>query len=44
MTSAEPDSAVSRAQGQAYRLCGGPQPPDLVPPPGHAVGDGKIRA
>ena len=43
-TSTEPDSSVSRAQGQAYRLCGGPQPSNPVPPPGPAVGDGKIRA
>ena len=43
-TSAEPDSSVSRAQGQAYRLCGRPMPPDPVPPPGPAVGGGKIRA
>ena len=44
MTSAELDSSVSRAQGQAYHLCGRPQPPNPVPPPGPAVGDGKIRA
>ena len=44
VTSAELDSSVSRAQGQAYHLCGGPQPPNSVPPPGLAVGDGKIRA
>ena len=36
-TSAEPDSSVSRAQGQAYRLCGSPRPPDPVPPPGPTV-------
>ena len=44
VTSAKPDSSVSRAQGQAYRLCGGPQPPDPVPPSGPTVGGGKIRA
>ena len=43
VTSMELDSSVSRAQGQAYRLCGGPQPPDPVPPPGPVVGGGKIR-
>ena len=43
-TSAEPNSSVSRAQGQAYRLCGSPRPPDLVPPSGPVVGGGKIRA
>ena len=43
-TYAEPDSSVSRAQGQAYRLCGSPRPPDPVPPPGPAAGGGKIRA
>ena len=43
-TSAEPDSSVSRAQGQVYRLCGSPRPPDLVSPPGPAVRGGKIRA
>ena len=42
--SVEPDSAVSRAQGQVYHLCGGPQPPDPVPPPGPVVVGGKIRA
>ena len=44
VTSAELDSSVSRAQGQAHRLCGSPRPPDLVPPPGPAVRGGKIRA
>ena len=45
MTSVELDSSISRAQGQAYRLYGHPQPPDPgVPPPSPAVGDGKIRA
>ena len=44
VTSVEPDSSVSRAQGQVYRLCEGPQPPDLVSPPGPAVEGGKIRA
>ena len=44
VTSMEPDSSVSRAQGQAYRLCGHPQPPDSVPPPGPTVEGGKIRA
>ena len=43
-TSAEPDSSVSRAQGQAYRLCGSPRQPDPIPPPGPTVGGGKIRA
>ena len=27
------ESSVPRAQGQVYHLRGGPQPPDLVPPP-----------
>ena len=44
MTSVELDSSVSQAQGQAYRLYGHPQPPDLVPHPGPTVEDGKIRA
>ena len=44
VTSEELDSSVSRAQGQAYRLYGHPQPPDSVPPPGPAVEGGKIRA
>ena len=44
MTSMELDSSGSRAQGQAYHQCGGPQPPDLVPPPGPVVVCGKIRA
>ena len=44
VTSAELDSSVSRAQGQVYRLCGFPQPPDPVPPPGPTVEGGKIRA
>ena len=44
VTSAELDSFVSRAQGQAYRLCGSPRPLDPVPPPSLAVGGGKIRA
>ena len=43
-TAAELDSSVSRAQGQVYRLCGGPQPPEPVPPPGPMVVGGKIRA
>ena len=43
-TSAKLDSAVSRAQGQVYRLCGRPALPDPVPPPGPAVEGGKIRA
>ena len=43
-TAAELDSSVSRAQGQAYHQCGGPQPPDPVPPPGPVVVGGKIRA
>ena len=44
VTSAEPDSAVSQAQGQAHRLCGSPRPPDPVSPSGPAVEGGKIRA
>ena len=44
VTSAELDSSVSRAQGQAYRLCGRPRQPNPVSPPGPAVGGGKIRA
>ena len=44
VTSVELDSSVSRAQGQAYHLCGGPQPPDPVPPPGPVVIGGKLRA
>ena len=44
VTSGKPDSAVSRAQGQAHRLCGSPRPPDPISPPGPAVGGGKIRA
>ena len=44
MTSVELDSSGSRAQGQVYHLCGGPQPPDLVPPPSPVVVCGKIRA
>ena len=43
-TPAELDSSVPQAQGQAYRLFGSPRPPDPVPPPGLAVGGGKIRA
>ena len=43
-TAAESDSSVSRAQGQAYHMCGGPQPPNLVPPPGPAVRGGDIQA
>ena len=42
-TSVEPDSSVSRAQGQVYRLCGSPRPPDPVSPPGPAIRGGKIR-
>ena len=37
VTYVEPDSAVSRAQGQVYHLCGSPRPPDPVPPPGPAI-------
>ena len=44
VTSVELDSSVSQAQGQVYHLCGGPQQPDPVPPPGPTVGDGKILA
>ena len=44
VTSVELGSSVSRAQGQVYHLCGRPRPPDPVPPPGPAVGGGKIRA
>ena len=44
VTSVELDSSVSRAQGQVYRLCGRPQPPDPVPAPGPVVVGGKIRA
>ena len=44
VTSTEPDSSVSRAQGQVYCLCGSPRPPDPVPPSGPAVKGGKIRA
>ena len=44
VTSAELDSYESRAQGQAYRLCGGPQPPGPVPPPSPVVRGGKIWA
>ena len=44
VTSMELDSSVCRAQGQVYRLCGGPQPLDPVPPPSPAVEGGKIRA
>ena len=44
VTSTEPDSFVSRAQGQVYHLCESPRPPDPVPPPGPAVRGGKIRA
>ena len=43
-TAVELDSSVSRAQGQVYHLCGCPQPPEPVPPPGPMVGRGKIRA
>ena len=43
-TSAEPDSSVSWAQGQAYRLYRSPRPPGPVPTPGPTVGGGKIRA
>ena len=42
--SVELDSSVCRAQGQVYRLCGRPQPPDPVPSPGPVVRGGKIRA
>ena len=44
VTSVELGSSVSRAQGQVYSLCGRPQPPDPVPPPGPVVVGGKIRA
>ena len=44
VTSVELDSSVSWAHGQADHLCVRPQPPDKIPPPGPAVGDGKIRA
>ena len=44
VTSAELDSSISRARGQVYHLCGRPQPPDPVPPPGPVVGGGKIWA
>ena len=44
VTSVELDSSESRAQGQVYHLCGGPQPPYPVPPPGLMVVCGKIRA
>ena len=44
VTSVELDSSVPRAQGQVYRLRGGPQPTDPVPPPGPVVICGKIRA
>ena len=44
MTSVELDSSGSRDQGQVYRLRGGPQPADPVPPPGPVVVCGKIRA
>ena len=33
-----------RLRGDAYHLCGSPRPPDPVPPPGPAVGGGKILA
>ena len=44
VTSVELDYSGSLAQGQVYHLCGGPQPPDPVPPPGPVVVGGKIRA
>ena len=44
VTSVELDSSESQAQGQAYHLCGHPQPPDPVPPPGPMVVGGKLRA
>ena len=44
MTYAELDSSISQAQGHVYHLCGSHRPPDPVPPPGPAVGGGKIRA
>ena len=44
VTSVELDSLGSRAQGQVYHLRGGPQPTDLVPPPGPVVVCGTIRA
>ena len=43
-TSVEPNSSISRAQGQVCRLCGSPRPPNPVSPPGPTVGGGKIRA
>ena len=44
MNDLEWESSVPRAQGQVYHLCGGPQPPDSVPPPGPMVICGKRRA
>ena len=44
MTYAELDSSLSQTQGHAYHLCGSPRPPDPVPPPGPAIGGGKILA
>ena len=44
MISVELDSFVSQAQGQAYHLCGHPQPPDPVSPPCPVVVGGKRRA
>ena len=38
------ESSVPRAQGQVYHLRGGPQPPNLVPPPGPAGIYGMRRA
>ena len=44
MNDLEWESSVPRAQGQAYHLRGGHQPPDSVPPPSPAVVYGKRRA
>ena len=38
------ESSVPRAEGQAYHLYGGYQPPDPVPPPGPTGVYGKTRA
>ena len=44
MNDLEWKSSVPRAQGQAYHLRGGHQPPTPVPPPGPVVVYGKRRA
>ena len=44
MNDLEWESYVPRAQGQVYHLHGGPQPPDLVPPPSPVVVCGMRRA